>query len=96
MVMSAFVAQAVPLMRVSASALPDISSVSEIFGQVKSNALVLTVLLVVVFFQVERDVHGNLLDEATCEMCNGNGSAFSVPNSSGDRYRHRTCTHLRI
>ncbi|XP_019747671.1 meckelin-like isoform X2 [Hippocampus comes] len=34
---------------------------------------------------LERDVHGNLLDEATCEMCNGNGSAFSVPNSSGDR-----------
>ncbi|KAM9805983.1 meckelin isoform 3-T3 [Syngnathus typhle] len=34
---------------------------------------------------VERDVSGNLLDEATCEICNGNGSAFSVPNSNGDR-----------
>ncbi|XP_061531244.1 meckelin-like [Phycodurus eques] len=34
---------------------------------------------------VERDVSGNLLEEATCEMCNGNGSAFSVPNGSGDR-----------
>ncbi|XP_077383861.1 meckelin-like [Festucalex cinctus] len=34
---------------------------------------------------VERDVSGNLLDAATCEMCTGNGSAFSVPNSSGDR-----------
>ncbi|XP_044214199.1 meckelin [Thunnus albacares] len=34
---------------------------------------------------VERDVNGNLLDEATCETCTGNGPAFSVPNSSGDR-----------
>ncbi|XP_061676780.1 meckelin-like [Syngnathoides biaculeatus] len=34
---------------------------------------------------VERDVRGNLLEEATCEMCHGNGSALSVPNSSGDR-----------
>ncbi|KAK2844544.1 hypothetical protein Q5P01_011203 [Channa striata] len=34
---------------------------------------------------VERDNNGNLLDEAKCEMCNGNSSAWSVPNSSGDR-----------
>ncbi|XP_057690557.1 meckelin isoform X1 [Corythoichthys intestinalis] len=34
---------------------------------------------------VERDVSGNLLDEAKCEMCNGNGSSLSVPNSSGNR-----------
>ncbi|XP_040900442.1 meckelin [Toxotes jaculatrix] len=34
---------------------------------------------------VERDVSGNLLDEARCETCNGNSPAFSVPNSSGDR-----------
>ncbi|XP_026172550.1 meckelin isoform X2 [Mastacembelus armatus] len=34
---------------------------------------------------VERDNNGNLLSEARCEMCNGNSSAFSVPNSSGDR-----------
>ncbi|XP_054637503.1 meckelin-like isoform X1 [Dunckerocampus dactyliophorus] len=37
------------------------------------------------YILVERDVSGNILDEAICEMCNGNGSAFSVPNSSGDR-----------
>lgn len=35
---------------------------------------------------MERDVNGNLLDEAKCEMCNGNTPALSVPNSSGDRY----------
>ncbi|XP_070822056.1 meckelin isoform X1 [Chaetodon trifascialis] len=34
---------------------------------------------------VERDVSGNLLDEARCEMCNGNAPALSIPNSSGDR-----------
>ncbi|XP_077454683.1 meckelin-like [Stigmatopora argus] len=34
---------------------------------------------------VERDVSGNLLDEAKCEICNANGSALSVPNSSGER-----------
>ncbi|XP_068179758.1 meckelin-like [Antennarius striatus] len=34
---------------------------------------------------VERDVHGNLLDEARCEKCNGSFPALSVPNSSGDR-----------
>ncbi|XP_068613254.1 meckelin [Brachionichthys hirsutus] len=34
---------------------------------------------------VERDVHGNLLDEARCEMCNGNASALSVPSSSGEK-----------
>ncbi|CAK6960646.1 meckelin [Scomber scombrus] len=34
---------------------------------------------------VERDVSGNVLEEARCETCNGTGPAFSVPNSSGDR-----------
>ncbi|KAK9513759.1 hypothetical protein VZT92_027267 [Zoarces viviparus] len=34
---------------------------------------------------VERDVNGNLLDEASCEMCNGNSPGLSVPNNSGDR-----------
>ncbi|XP_038567465.1 meckelin isoform X2 [Micropterus salmoides] len=34
---------------------------------------------------VERDVIGNLLDEARCETCNGNAPALSVPNISGDR-----------
>uniref|UniRef100_UPI003AAA338D meckelin isoform X1 n=1 Tax=Centroberyx gerrardi TaxID=166262 RepID=UPI003AAA338D len=34
---------------------------------------------------VERDVQGNLLDEARCELCNGGDPALSVPNSSGDR-----------
>ncbi|XP_070691563.1 meckelin [Pempheris klunzingeri] len=34
---------------------------------------------------VERDVSGNLLDEARCETCNGSSPALSVPNSSGDR-----------
>ncbi|XP_029928029.1 meckelin isoform X2 [Myripristis murdjan] len=34
---------------------------------------------------VERDVQGNLLDEARCEICNGSGPAFSAPNSNGDR-----------
>ncbi|XP_056142398.1 meckelin [Lampris incognitus] len=34
---------------------------------------------------VERDVQGNLLGEARCEMCNGDDPALSVPNSSGDR-----------
>ncbi|XP_068425702.1 meckelin [Clinocottus analis] len=34
---------------------------------------------------VERDVNGNLLDEASCEMCNGNSPGLSVPNPSGDR-----------
>ncbi|KAM7383519.1 hypothetical protein PAMP_003165 [Pampus punctatissimus] len=34
---------------------------------------------------VERDVNGDLLVEARCEMCNGNGPAFSVPNSSENR-----------
>ncbi|CAG11928.1 unnamed protein product, partial [Tetraodon nigroviridis] len=33
---------------------------------------------------VERDVNGNLLDEARCELCNENSPTFSVPNSSGD------------
>uniref|UniRef100_A0A7N8YET2 Transmembrane protein 67 n=1 Tax=Mastacembelus armatus TaxID=205130 RepID=A0A7N8YET2_9TELE len=40
---------------------------------------------------VERDNNGNLLSEARCEMCNGNSSAFSVPNSSGDRYWCERC-----
>ncbi|XP_053182760.1 meckelin [Scomber japonicus] len=34
---------------------------------------------------VERDVSGNVLEEARCETCNGTGPAFSVPNNSGDR-----------
>ncbi|XP_074509832.1 meckelin [Sebastes fasciatus] len=34
---------------------------------------------------VERDVNGNLLDEARCETCNGNSPGLSVPNRSGDR-----------
>uniref|UniRef100_A0A8D3BA20 Transmembrane protein 67 n=1 Tax=Scophthalmus maximus TaxID=52904 RepID=A0A8D3BA20_SCOMX len=34
---------------------------------------------------VERNISGNLLEEARCETCNGNISAFSVPSSSGDR-----------
>lgn len=37
-------------------------------------------------FPVERDNSGTLLVEARCEMCNGNATAWSVPNSSGDRY----------
>lgn len=39
---------------------------------------------------VERDVNGNVLDEARCEACNGGGPAFSVPNYSGDRYQPQT------
>uniref|UniRef100_A0AAQ4RSA5 Transmembrane protein 67 n=1 Tax=Gasterosteus aculeatus aculeatus TaxID=481459 RepID=A0AAQ4RSA5_GASAC len=35
---------------------------------------------------VERDVNGNLLDVARCEMCNENSPGLSVPNISGDRY----------
>nr|XP_040021797.1 meckelin isoform X2 [Gasterosteus aculeatus aculeatus] len=34
---------------------------------------------------VERDVNGNLLDVARCEMCNENSPGLSVPNISGDR-----------
>ncbi|XP_047465822.1 meckelin isoform X2 [Mugil cephalus] len=34
---------------------------------------------------VERDINGNLLDVASCEACNGDNPAYSVPNSSGDR-----------
>uniref|UniRef100_A0A674NQ89 Transmembrane protein 67 n=1 Tax=Takifugu rubripes TaxID=31033 RepID=A0A674NQ89_TAKRU len=34
---------------------------------------------------VERNVNGNLLDEARCELCNENSPTFSVPNSNGDR-----------
>ncbi|CAJ1062186.1 meckelin [Xyrichtys novacula] len=34
---------------------------------------------------VERDISGNLLEEARCEMCNGNTPALSVPNSNWDR-----------
>uniref|UniRef100_A0A8C2WWS3 Transmembrane protein 67 n=1 Tax=Cyclopterus lumpus TaxID=8103 RepID=A0A8C2WWS3_CYCLU len=33
---------------------------------------------------VERDINGNLLNEASCEMCNGNSPGLSVPNPSGD------------
>uniref|UniRef100_A0A3B5BP19 Transmembrane protein 67 n=1 Tax=Stegastes partitus TaxID=144197 RepID=A0A3B5BP19_9TELE len=35
---------------------------------------------------VERDINGNLLDEARCETCNGESPALTVPNSRGDRY----------
>ncbi|XP_028326363.1 meckelin isoform X2 [Gouania willdenowi] len=38
---------------------------------------------------VERDVNGNLLDEARCEACNGKSPALSVPNS--DRSRCERC-----
>ncbi|KAM4600377.1 meckelin [Polymixia lowei] len=34
---------------------------------------------------VERDVQGNLLEEARCEICNGDDPALSVPNGNGDR-----------
>ncbi|KAG7242035.1 hypothetical protein INR49_024080 [Caranx melampygus] len=34
---------------------------------------------------VERDVNGNLLDEARCETCNGDSPALTVPNTYGDR-----------
>lgn len=43
-------------------------------------------LNVTCFFPVERDVNGNLLDEARCETCNGDSPAFTVPNTSGNRY----------
>ncbi|KAM9848023.1 meckelin-like [Aulostomus maculatus] len=33
---------------------------------------------------VERNVSGNLLEEARCEACHGNGSDVSKPNSRGD------------
>lgn len=42
-------------------------------------------------FLVERDVRGNLLDEARCELCNENSPVFSVPDSSGDRYVPWVC-----
>lgn len=38
------------------------------------------------FLSVERDVNGNLLNTASCELCNGNSPGLSVPNPSGDRY----------
>ncbi|XP_059196221.1 meckelin [Centropristis striata] len=34
---------------------------------------------------VERDVNGNLLNEAKCETCNGNSPALTVPNQRGDK-----------
>ncbi|XP_041649533.1 meckelin [Cheilinus undulatus] len=34
---------------------------------------------------VERDINGNILDEAKCEKCNGNPPAWSVRNPNGDR-----------
>lgn len=37
-------------------------------------------------YSVERDINGNLLDDAKCEACNGESPALSVPNNSGDRY----------
>uniref|UniRef100_A0A8C8FCL3 Meckelin n=1 Tax=Oncorhynchus tshawytscha TaxID=74940 RepID=A0A8C8FCL3_ONCTS len=36
---------------------------------------------------VERDVQGNPLEEARCEVCNGAEPALSAPNSYGDRYQ---------
>lgn len=50
-------------------------------------------------FPVERDVNGNLLDEARCETCNGNAPALSVPNSSGARYvsiQYNTLIHPAV
>ena len=38
-----------------------------------------------IYFAVERDINGNLLDEARCETCNGDSPALSVPNINGDR-----------
>ncbi|XP_041798443.1 meckelin [Chelmon rostratus] len=43
---------------------------------------------------VERDVSGNLLDEARCEMCDGNAPALSVPNNSGDRCERCQATFI--
>ncbi|XP_030248448.1 meckelin isoform X1 [Sparus aurata] len=43
---------------------------------------------------VERDVNGNLLDEARCETCNGNAPALSVPNSSGARCERCQATFM--
>lgn len=40
-------------------------------------------ILILNFFAVERDLKGNLLDEARCETCNGDSPAFSVPNIDG-------------
>ncbi|XP_030640525.1 meckelin [Chanos chanos] len=34
---------------------------------------------------VERDLNGNLLEEATCEICNGGEPAFSAPDPTGTR-----------
>uniref|UniRef100_A0A8C6V5C7 Uncharacterized protein n=1 Tax=Neogobius melanostomus TaxID=47308 RepID=A0A8C6V5C7_9GOBI len=34
---------------------------------------------------VERDLNGNIFEEAKCETCNGNKPASTVPNSNGDR-----------
>ncbi|KAK7881076.1 hypothetical protein WMY93_032326 [Mugilogobius chulae] len=34
---------------------------------------------------VERDLNGNILEEAQCEVCNGNKPASTVPNINGDR-----------
>lgn len=36
---------------------------------------------------VERDVQGNPLEEARCEVCNGAEPALSAPDSYGDRYQ---------
>ncbi|XP_051262375.1 meckelin isoform X2 [Dicentrarchus labrax] len=43
---------------------------------------------------VERDVNGNLLDEARCETCNRNAPALAVPNSSGDRCERCQATFI--
>nr|XP_046254565.1 meckelin isoform X2 [Scatophagus argus] len=43
---------------------------------------------------VERDVNGNLLNEASCEPCNRNAPSLSVPNSSGDRCERCQATFI--
>ncbi|XP_017280448.1 meckelin [Kryptolebias marmoratus] len=43
---------------------------------------------------VERDVNGNILDEARCEACNGDSPALSVPNTSGDRCERCQATFI--
>ncbi|TKS82024.1 Meckelin Meckel syndrome type 3 protein [Collichthys lucidus] len=43
---------------------------------------------------VERDVNGNLLEEARCVTCNGNTPGLSVPNSSGDRCERCQATFI--
>nr|XP_045254429.1 meckelin isoform X1 [Macaca fascicularis] len=35
--------------------------------------------------EVERDINGTLLSQATCELCDGNENSFMVANALGDR-----------